>query len=1320
VNALTPERFPEFFSALYDRSPFPWQQSLATRASSGDWPACIALPTASGKTACIDIAVFALACQAGLPAGKRTAPRRIFFVVDRRVIVDEAYERARVLADKLERATDGILKQVADALRRIAGPSPDGLPLDVRQLRGGIYRDDSWVRSLTQPTVVASTVDQVGSRLLFRGYGVSDSVKPIHAALVGNDSLIILDEAHCARPFRETLQSVARYRSAAWSDVSLGLPFHVVEMSATPRDIVETFRLGDGDLAHPVLAARRRAAKPARLIIAERAKGAKAMGALADCLLDVAEEIAGAEPRPRSVAVIVNRVKTARMLYKKLEETHQDARHLMVGRMRPIDRDALTKSLQQRFGSGRTTDASEETQFVVATQCLEVGADFDFDAMVCECASLDALRQRFGRLNRMGRQIPARAAVVIAAQSESARDPDPIYGEALAKTWRWLNSQSQDGVVDFGIEAMEQRWQAACNRDPGLAEDLLAPAPHAPVMLPAHLDCWCQTSPMPVPDPDVSLFLHGPEQGQPEVQLCWRADLGDPEDQGDLESAWTQAVSLCPPTSAECLSVPLWLVRQWLTQAQVDADAYTDVLGGQDPTATEATKKQDHPGRIGLLWRGPAGSTLVNSAHGLRPGDTLVLPVSAGGWSVLGHIPDAPADTAKDAPVESSAARTLDCGSQAYVAYHRKHILRLHPRLWPEQGALAGLLAWACNPDDERSAKDVKELLGQAADLVEHEAGDSHSDLAETLRALANPGNRIQIDRYHRGAGAVLKARRRMDGKDRLEADDGDDSTSRTEAAAAVPLAEHLAGVARRAASLTDGLGPLSSAVAMAAQCHDLGKAEPRFQAYLRLSTLPDDRLWAKHPNAPVSLQEHRLATLRSGRPEGWRHELLSVALVQSRLGPDAPERDLVLHLIAAHHGRCRPFAPAVADPSPVEVRVTPDGTPADKPSSHALAASSATGLERLDSGVAERFWMLIRRHGWWGLPYLETCVRLADWLQSADEAGNAPPSTDTPIDVAAIMGEAVPPPKPQAELVLRGLDGANPLAFLAALGTLRVLTGAWPGRHVRLSWRQHAGAWRPVIHADGPVDEAYIIDAIEKAMPTRFNDHPAAIAERLFAKGSGPTAERDLRSLFCDISSSASSCLPATVEWLACLASDCDEKETNQLQVVRRDYFLGNLRSIVESTSREHLLRALLRPWDYADSIRNQSLHWDPSEDRRYALQWHQPSGDPTRRFGGMLGANRLAMEALPLLPIIPANGTLATVGFTGTTSTNTRWTWPIWAPPANLGATASLLRHPDLQSAAPNLGTLRRSGLVAACRCRRILVEQTPNLTPPQVLLP
>ncbi|HEY1187015.1 MAG TPA: hypothetical protein VGE74_05125 [Gemmata sp.] len=199
MSAPAPDQFEAFYEAVHGYAPFPWQKRLAGRVCGSDWPRAIALPTAAGKTACIDATVFALACAKDI-----RQPRRIFFVVDRRIVVDQAWRHATDLADKLCTAKNGILKRVADALRALAGED-DARPLDVYALRGGMYRESAWARSPLQPTVIASTVDQVGSRLLFRGYGVSDSMKPIHAGLVGNDALILLDEAHCAKPFDQTM-----------------------------------------------------------------------------------------------------------------------------------------------------------------------------------------------------------------------------------------------------------------------------------------------------------------------------------------------------------------------------------------------------------------------------------------------------------------------------------------------------------------------------------------------------------------------------------------------------------------------------------------------------------------------------------------------------------------------------------------------------------------------------------------------------------------------------------------------------------------------------------------------------------------------------------------------------------------------------------------------------------------------------------------------------------------------------------------------------------------------------------------------------------
>ena len=155
---LTAGSFPDFFQALHGCDPFPWQSRLATQVLASGWPSVIAMPTGSGKTACLDVAIFALAAEVGMEQPRRQA-RRIFFVIDRRIVVDEAYSRAKRIAARLAEAKDGLLAQVADRLRALAGP--DEVPLATAILRGGIYRDDRWSRSPSQPTVVVGTVDQV-------------------------------------------------------------------------------------------------------------------------------------------------------------------------------------------------------------------------------------------------------------------------------------------------------------------------------------------------------------------------------------------------------------------------------------------------------------------------------------------------------------------------------------------------------------------------------------------------------------------------------------------------------------------------------------------------------------------------------------------------------------------------------------------------------------------------------------------------------------------------------------------------------------------------------------------------------------------------------------------------------------------------------------------------------------------------------------------------------------------------------------------------------------------------------------------------------
>src|SRR5205814_2674412 len=99
----------------------------------------------------------------------------------------------------------------------------------------------------------------------------------IHAALVAQDSLLIIDEAHISRPFIQTLEWVKRYRLHQPAGCeTVQLPFQLIQMTATPpadtRDD-QKITLSPEDHEHPVLKPRLRATKPARLVAEPKAKG---------------------------------------------------------------------------------------------------------------------------------------------------------------------------------------------------------------------------------------------------------------------------------------------------------------------------------------------------------------------------------------------------------------------------------------------------------------------------------------------------------------------------------------------------------------------------------------------------------------------------------------------------------------------------------------------------------------------------------------------------------------------------------------------------------------------------------------------------------------------------------------------------------------------------------------------------------------------------------------------------------------------------------------------------------------------------------------
>jgi CRISPR-associated endonuclease/helicase Cas3 len=292
--------------------------------------------------------------------------------------------------------------------------------------------------------------------------------------------------------------------------------------------------------------------------------------------------------------------------------------------------------------------------------------------------------------------------------------------------------------------------------------------------------------------------------------------------------------------------------------------------------------------------------------------------------------------------------------------------------------------------------------------------------------------------------------------------------------------------------------------------------------------------------------------------------------------------------------------------------------------------------------------------------------------------------------------------------ILLKGLDGSNPLAFLAAIGTLRTLTLALPDETVKMSWEQDDGAWRPQICCSLADDDA-IIEKLDKALIRHRSSHPMQFIDYKSSNQEAVTFYQSVRA--------GGPIEPEQDAWIASLTNDIHPDATSPLQLTRSDYFVGNLDQVMASTTSDHLRKTLMLPWRYDDALSGQSLHLDPTEDRRHAYQWNQPSGDPNRnKSGNVLGANRLAIEALPLFLGLPSTNParLFMTGWTGVRADDSTWTWPIWETQNTLAVVKSILAIAELQVPKPQHHRLVPTGVRVVYRSRRILVEKTPNLTP------
>jgi CRISPR-associated endonuclease/helicase Cas3 len=371
--------------------------------------------------------------------------------------------------------------------------------------------------------------------------------------------------------------------------------------------------------------------------------------------------------------------------------------------------------------------------------------------------------------------------------------------------------------------------------------------------------------------------------------------------------------------------------------------------------------------RLALIWRGPEHST--TDLRRLRPGDTIVVRTSEGGCDKYGWDPDSKV-AVRDVGDLCANRRARDGGGKYRI---RAHPLVLFPADEDAESRLElGKILKRVAEDEDGAVEELTAVVERAA--------STEPDLAEAAKVL----------RWGRDARAYgprgndwlvaesKRARPHAEGRVLPELDeaDEDDSSSLT---SQTTLKDHVGGVVGKVQKFTAGCGLDQSVAAIlvaAAELHDLGKWDERFQYLLNPSR--DPRLEPLAKGDGCSQREFRRRLNEAGYPKGARHEFASVALAEARsVWPDGCDSELALYLIGTHHGCGRPFAPVWLD-GDYEVRARIDGREIAVRGVHRVAA--------LDSGWTERYWALIRKHGWWGLAYLEAILRRADCVRSREE----------------------------------------------------------------------------------------------------------------------------------------------------------------------------------------------------------------------------------------------------------------------------------------------------------------------------------------------
>lgn len=872
------EGFEKKFEELSGFPPFDWQETLFHNYFlQGQIPSALDIPTGLGKTSVM--VIWYLALKAGA-----SVPRRLVYVVDRRVVVDQATTVANTLREKLKNSE-----------------------LCVSTLRGRYIDNKEWLASPDMPSIIVGTVDMIGSRILFSGYGVSSKMKSYHAGLLGVDALVVLDEAHLVPPFEKLIETIANgaevFGPRRQEERDIVPPLKMLSLSATGRNN----ELGEKDVFRLLPEHRsdesikKRLDAPKKLTIQELDDEPKLVPQIVERAVSIANE-----PLAR-VLVYCDRRKDAVKVKEKIDgkfrrENRKHASELLVGGRRVLEREALSGWLKEHGFFGDAEGPPKHPTFLIATSAGEVGVDLDADHIICDLVEWERMVQRFGRVNRRGNG-NASIEVIAAPRRKKPGNRKKIeeweeeWKERLFRLRKPLNWLCITGANTGAILDLKERpdMQKAI-------EEATTPSLLYPSLTRALVDAWSLTSLDKhinhTGQPEIQPWLRGWEDDpQPQTSVVWRRHLPVMIGEGikATKKEFEDFFEAAPPHASEKLETETYRVFDWfIERTETIRNQFPDekvvayVLSPSMDLRSELTMKR----LLECVWT--ENRKAKEKLKDELAGATVVVDKSFGGLSSYGML---------DSKV-STCSQVIDDDDQE----------------------------WLPQPSD------VPPAIRFRVRSVTVEESQPDGNWRERMR--------FEVERTQEGEATrwLLVEKWRDDAET-----ENDRSNGRLQR-----LDEHQDWTEQKARALANAMGlpsPYINMLAVAARLHDEGKRHPLWQRSVKAPG--DGRIYAK-TNRPMNTKLLK----------GYRHEFGSLDFVrndaQFRVLP-SDLKELVLHLVAAHHGWARPVIPTSSGYSPPSV------------------------LEKSACEVALSFAKLQKQWGPWGLAWWETLLRAADHQSSRE-----------------------------------------------------------------------------------------------------------------------------------------------------------------------------------------------------------------------------------------------------------------------------------------------------------------------------------------------